>query len=310
MSTQVTETKSFDGQVAGHGNILILPNNILIKRSYPKEINFYKLIKEKNLPLQNFMPKCYNHDPSYEEIKEKYIPKDGVVYIVMENLLLPFKNPNVMDLKFGTRLYDEGVTEAKKERMIYNATSTTSFKTGLKICGVHITDKSDKSLKKIGKKYGRALKEENLANGILRFLLNYTDECYKNVTTPETYEEDLDQTVFDKKPSKYTLGFIQEVLNQTYKLKEAVMQSPIRIYGSSLCLIYETINVEEELKKYERANQEDNDEKYQYPFTYHLIDFAHANFVDPSLGEDPSFITGINRLISILENFIYENSEH
>jgi len=69
MSTQVTETKSFDGQVAGHGNILILPNNILIKRSYPKEINFYKLIKEKNLPLQNFMPKCYNHDPSYEEIK-------------------------------------------------------------------------------------------------------------------------------------------------------------------------------------------------------------------------------------------------
>jgi len=130
------------------------------------------------------------------------------------------------------------------------------------------------------------------------------------VTTPETYEEDLDQTVFDKKPSKYTLGFIQEVLNQTYKLKEAVMQSPIRIYGSSLCLIYETINVEEELKKYERANQEDNDEKYQYPFTYHLIDFAHANFVDPSLGEDPSFITGINRLISILENFIYENSEH
>lgn len=71
---------------------------------------------------------------------EKYIPKDGVVYIVMENLLLPFKNPNVMDLKFGTRLYDEGVTEAKKERMIYNATSTTSFKTGLKICGVHVNN--------------------------------------------------------------------------------------------------------------------------------------------------------------------------
>lgn len=135
--------------------------------------------------------------------------------------------------------------------------------------------------------------------------MNFTEDCYENVTV-DNFEEEMDQKIFEKKPSKYTLGFLQEVLNQTYQLKEAVMESPVRIYGCSLCLIYETINVKEEIKKFEQIDQDESDE-YQYPFSFHLIDFAHATYVNPELGEDPSLMTGIDRLISILEKYIYEN---
>jgi len=327
MSSTNEETRIFDGQVAGHGNILVLPNETLVKRSSQTEIDFYKLVEDKNLPIRKFMPKCYNFDPSFIKIKEKYIKADdNEYYINMENLLLPFKNPTIMDLKLGTRLYDDNANEEKKQRMILNAASTTSLKTGLKICGLHITNKSDKTVKKFDKKYGRALKEGNLANGILRFLLNFTEDGYKNCTV-NSFEEDMDQNLFNLRPSKYTLGFIQEVLNQTYQLKEAITESPVRIYGCSICLIYETIDVKKEMEKYEKANKEAEEEagnemnnedddsikkvqdQYQYPFSFHLIDFAHASYIDPKLGEDPSLKTGIDRLISILEKYIYEHSQ-
>ncbi|ORX83677.1 SAICAR synthase-like protein [Anaeromyces robustus] len=328
------DTQIFDGQVAGHGNILQLPNDTLVKVSSQTEIDFYKIVEEKNIPIKKFMPKCYNFDPYFEEVKEKYLPKeDNKIYINMENLLSSFKNPTVMDLKLGTRLYDDNASEEKKQRMILNAASTTSLKTGLKICGLRITDKSDKTVMKFDKKYGRALNENNLANGVLRFLLNFSEEGYKNVTV-NNLEEEMDQEIFNIKPSKYTLGFLQEILNKTYQLKETIMESPVRIYGCSLCIIYETINVEEEIKKFEKSqslknkiinsnesintndidsdnhddyNSSKNDQyHYQYPYSYYLIDFAHANLVDPELGEDPSMMKGIDRLISILEKYIYE----
>jgi len=310
MGTSNSGAKEFEGQVAGHGSsILILPNDTLLKRSCSAEIEFYRIAEEKNIPLKKFMPKCYNFDPSFEVIKEKYIPaNDTTLYINMENLLLPFKHPTIMDLKLGTRLYDDHANEEKKQRMIKNAASTTSLKTGLKICGLHITDKSTKSVLKFDKKYGRALKEGNLAHGILRFLLNFTGDTYRGVTNDQ-FEEDMDQSVFNVRPSEYTLGFLQEVLHQTYQLKEAVMKSHVRIYGGSLCLIYETIDVEEEMKKYEQANSSSKDKTYHYPFSYHFIDFAHASFVDPELGEDPSLMTGIHRLISILEKYHHEKGE-
>ncbi len=72
MGTSNSGVKEFDGQVAGHGSsILILPNNTLLKQSCSTEIEFYRLAEEKNIPLKKFMPKCYNFDPSFEDIKSK-----------------------------------------------------------------------------------------------------------------------------------------------------------------------------------------------------------------------------------------------
>jgi len=61
--------KTFDGQVAGHGGILQLPNGSLIKGTNNVELNFYKIVKDYNLPLKKFMPECYNFDPSFQKIQ-------------------------------------------------------------------------------------------------------------------------------------------------------------------------------------------------------------------------------------------------
>jgi len=63
------EAKIFDGQVAGHGNIVVLPNGTLLKLSTETELEFYKLVEDNNIPLGKFMPKCYNYEPGFEQIK-------------------------------------------------------------------------------------------------------------------------------------------------------------------------------------------------------------------------------------------------
>jgi 1D-myo-inositol-tetrakisphosphate 5-kinase/inositol-polyphosphate multikinase len=61
-------------------------------------------------------------------------------HLVLENLTHPFKKPNVIDVKIGTVLWDEGASADKRERMEKAARDTTTFETGIRLTGfqVHI----------------------------------------------------------------------------------------------------------------------------------------------------------------------------
>jgi len=58
--------------------------------------------------------------------------------IVLENLSHRFLKPNILDIKLGTRLYDDGASEEKKARMIQTAKDTTSFETGVRLTGFQV----------------------------------------------------------------------------------------------------------------------------------------------------------------------------
>jgi len=58
--------------------------------------------------------------------------------IVLENLSHRFLKPNILDIKLGTRLYDDEASEAKKTRMIQTAKNTTSFETGVRLTGFQV----------------------------------------------------------------------------------------------------------------------------------------------------------------------------
>jgi len=58
--------------------------------------------------------------------------------IVLENLSHRFLKPNILDIKLGTRLYDDGASEEKKARMIQTAKNTTSFETGVRLTGFQV----------------------------------------------------------------------------------------------------------------------------------------------------------------------------
>ena len=58
----------------------------------------------------------------------------------MENVASLFTRPNIMDIKLGTTLYEEGAaTPEKKERMLETARSTTSLETGVRLTGFQVS---------------------------------------------------------------------------------------------------------------------------------------------------------------------------
>lgn len=58
--------------------------------------------------------------------------------LVLENLSHKFSRPNIMDIKLGTVLYDEGASEDKVKRMIETAKNTTSFESGVRLTGFQV----------------------------------------------------------------------------------------------------------------------------------------------------------------------------
>jgi 1D-myo-inositol-tetrakisphosphate 5-kinase/inositol-polyphosphate multikinase len=71
--------------------------------------------------------------------------------IVLENLSHGFLQPNILDIKLGTVLYDETASPEKVERMLKAAKATTSLETGVRLTGFQV------SLSKFSSKYKHSL---------------------------------------------------------------------------------------------------------------------------------------------------------
>lgn len=59
---------------------------------------------------------------------------------MLENLSHRFLKPNILDIKLGTVLYDDGASEEKIARMIQTARNTTSFETGVRLTGFQVSN--------------------------------------------------------------------------------------------------------------------------------------------------------------------------
>ena len=59
---------------------------------------------------------------------------------MLENLSHRFLKPNILDIKLGTRLYDDEASEEKKARMIQTAKNTTSFEAGVRLTGFQVSN--------------------------------------------------------------------------------------------------------------------------------------------------------------------------
>jgi inositol-polyphosphate multikinase len=59
--------------------------------------------------------------------------------IVLQNISFGYSQPNILDIKLGTVLYDDEASEDKKQRMIKSAKETTSLETGVRVTGFQVT---------------------------------------------------------------------------------------------------------------------------------------------------------------------------
>lgn len=57
---------------------------------------------------------------------------------MLENLSFPFLKPNILDVKLGTVLHEEGASAEKQARMDKTARATTSHETGVRLTGFQV----------------------------------------------------------------------------------------------------------------------------------------------------------------------------
>lgn len=156
-------------QVGGHAGVSTSEDgSLLIKPALAHEVDFYQhLNSEPSLAaLRPYIPKFYGtlrlegkvEGGNLETLRRA--PKEGkdkclfdwetgqgiarvfmttIHSIVLENLANIFLKPNILDIKLGTRLYDDEASEEKRARMEKAAAATTSLTTGIRLTGFQVS---------------------------------------------------------------------------------------------------------------------------------------------------------------------------
>ena len=98
------------------------------------------------------------------------IQKDGEKrFILLENLTEKFAYPCVLDLKMGTRLWDNYEPESKKQTKTRRARESTSEKLGVRLGGMEVYDTAQASYHVLDKYYGRSLSVQEFKTTVARF---------------------------------------------------------------------------------------------------------------------------------------------
>ncbi|KAL1915206.1 uncharacterized protein VTP21DRAFT_7482 [Calcarisporiella thermophila] len=294
----------FEHQVGGHQRMLAHPENsgIIIKPVTNREHNFYE---ESALhpDFKAWMPEFYGClVPQSGDAQSNGLPldadnglKSGEVYICMENLVAGFKKPCLMDLKIGTRLYDDDASEEKKARMQQQALKTTTGSLGIRITGFQVWNESTKSYYTFERELGRSLTADGVPDALARFF-------------------SADGLTQDQRAM-----LIERFMDELYAFEEMLREQEVRLYASSLLFIYEGDPVamaealtkeEEDIKKKEEREkkeeeeeenmeEEEEEEDERKVFELRIVDFAHSHW-ETGIGPDDGAVLGVQNTIKFL----------
>lgn len=92
----------------------------------------------------------------------------GQVFLVLENLLAPFKSACVLDLKLGVRQHAGDASPEKRARSIAKCASTTSSTLGIRCCGMRVFDAATGLTTVWDKKFGKSLTADNFQRRCLQ----------------------------------------------------------------------------------------------------------------------------------------------
>ncbi|KAK3091578.1 hypothetical protein FSP39_020924 [Pinctada imbricata] len=157
-----------------------------------------------NGPTGNINPwslKCHKRTLSKMK-KTNGQDKEHCKFILLENVAAKFRYPCILDLKMGTRVHGDEVSEAKKERHMMKCSNTTSCSLGARICGMQVFQVDTGLYMCQNKYYGRNLSVEGFKQTLQQFLHN-GHEVRQELTKPIVTR--LKQLV----ESCFTAGYIQ-----------------------------------------------------------------------------------------------------
>ncbi|TFK18378.1 SAICAR synthase-like protein [Coprinopsis marcescibilis] len=312
-------------QVGGHAGVMTAEDgSLIIKPCLKRELEFYRLLQNSTednfVKLSKFTPKFLGTLTLEGQLSGQ--TAEGVVQIepvqaaekesiVLENLTYKFSKPNVLDIKLGTVLYDEGASEDKVQRMIKTAKETTSFETGVRLTGFQVYDNHTQLAVNTPKSYGKSIKPSDLADGIAKFF---------PVGLTRGDEEPSEEGRLGL-PAQTILPILTSIRSEIAQIKEALSGIDMRMVGGSLLVVYEAdwekaaVGIKNYLETPpedrddvddEEDDEEESDAEDQAPpraFNVKLIDFAHTK-VEAGLGPDEGVLLGVNTVLNLLDGRI------
>lgn len=158
-------------------------------------------------------------------------------YAVLENLLCGYKNPNILDIKLGSTLYDFNASASKIERMNHVSQTTTSGPFGMRICGMKM------------KKFAH-VDYSVLDSSFFDITSNRSSNCdYLSINKLlGRSQSNLDQVsevlcLFFNNHSagdEWTALLLNNFLQRITLLIETIENNPLKLISSSVLLIMET----------------------------------------------------------------------
>ncbi|KAG4302286.1 hypothetical protein PCANB_001568 [Pneumocystis canis] len=294
----------YTNQIAGHSGVLSdISGAIICKPCTLAEIEFY--LAAQNYPaFQRWMPTyignlTLNTTATTSQIPSQYDTlsnySKNADAIVLENLCHSFVRPSTIDVKLGSRLWDDDAPLEKRERLDWVSKHTTSGCLGFRISAMRLWCVCEGIYKTYSKDWGKSLTSETVSEGFRIFLSPVETVEYKNRVVCEWID---------------SLSQIQDVLRKT----------ELRLYSSSLLFAYES-DMDVLKKKIDKDNEENSDREggrdnnstddsngddsshiengLSTISICRLIDFAHAHWV-AGQGPDENVLHGITSLKTLL----------
>jgi len=247
------KTQGFDHQMGGHeGTFHKVDETKIMKKAGKAETEFYEII--------HLYPSLQTLAPKFHGINEV----DGTKYIIIEDLTHNFKKPCILDVKIGKQSFGEDASPEKREGMEKKDKESTTFSLGMRITAMKVYQSTNGDYIKTGKKEGQKV-------------------------TEETFSEALSQ--YFKNGKSFRKNLIPHFLERLAKVQQwAENQGELRLYSSSVLLIYDGEEDENEVPRVE----------------IRIIDFAHAFKIEDG-GKDHGYIFGINNLVKVLKEMAESN---
>lgn len=239
----------FSFQVAGHDPFLKAGNGLVCKPYAPRELWFY--LQLQHFPhfkpfVADFLgcvefttetvlesvqqavdkPRDVNQyiTPWAEKIHRGHLKRMSSArlngdsthrYLVLRDMTYTCSRPCVMDLKIGIRAYGDDATDKKRQSQTEKSKNTTSFSTGLRICGCQGYSLVKGDYWQLHKYEGRKLTKETLPLAFYNFFHSQI-----------SLRKDV----------------IKIVIDDLYKILDVVKREEFRLYSSSLLLVYDAVS--------------------------------------------------------------------